>query len=109
MMEIDLKVELLVRQDVGRVKLAVVKIGIERTVGELTPNILDGRHVFGEYVDGAAKGRGSDGRGGAWTAIEVDSAKKLSRKEGPGVVRRRVRVVERNTVEVDIVVPIGKA
>ena len=60
-------------------------------------------------MDGAAKGRGSNGGGGAWTAVEVDAAEELRGEEGPGVVRRRVSVVERNAVEVDVVVAIGKA
>jgi len=39
----------------------------------------------------------------------VDSAEELSGEEGPGVVRRRVGVVERNAIEVDVVVAVGKA
>src|SRR5437870_8884905 len=108
-MNIDLEVELLVGKDVRRVKLGVVKIGIERAVGELTPNILHWRHVFGKDVDRAAKRRRSDGRGSAWAAIEIDSAEELSREEGPGVMRRRVGVVERDTIEVNVVIAIGKA
>ena len=106
---VDLEVELLTGKDVAGVILCVVKIGIERTVGELAADILDGRHVFGEQVDGAAEGRGSNGRGGAGTAVEVDAAEELSREEGPGVVRGGVGVVERNAIEVDVVVAVGKA
>src|SRR5258705_3085353 len=109
MVDVQMEVELLVGKDIGRIELAVVKISIVRTVGELTTDILDRRHVFGEQVDGAAKGGGSNCRGGAWTAVEVDAAEELRREKRPRVMRGGVGVVEGDAVEVDVVVAIGKA
>ena len=60
-------------------------------------------------MDGAAEGRGSDGGSRTGRAIEVNSAKPLRGEEGPRVVGRCVGVVERDSVEVDVVVAIGKA
>src|ERR1700712_3110384 len=101
-MDVDLEVELLVGKDVARVKLAIIKVGIERPIGELATDILDGRHIFREQVDGSTKGRGSDGRGCTGTAVEVDAAEELGREESPGVMRRRVSVIERNAIEVNV-------
>jgi hypothetical protein len=39
-----------------------------------------------------------------WAAIEVDSAEKLSREESPRVMRRRVGVVKRKTIEVNVTI-----
>src|SRR5271168_2014772 len=60
-------------------------------------------------MNGAAEGRGPDGGGGAGRAVKVDATDGLPGKESPGVMRRRVGVIERNTVEVDVVVTVGEA
>src|SRR5258705_9970452 len=101
MVDVQMEVELLVGKDIGRIELAVVKISIERTVSELTTDILDRRHVFGEQVDGAAKGGGSNCRGGAWAAGGVDAAEELGREKGPPGVGGGVGVVEEDAVEDD--------
>src|SRR5208283_3631625 len=60
-------------------------------------------------MDGAAKRGRPDGGGSTGAAVEVDSANPLGWKEGPGVMGRSVGVVERNAVEVDVVVAVDEA
>src|SRR5579862_1000328 len=59
-------------------------------------------------MDAAAKRCGPGRRGRTGAAIEVHSANPLRRKEYPRVMCGAVRVVERNAVEVDIVVTVRK-
>ncbi len=40
---------------------------------------------------------------------KVDSTQELRWEEGPGVMRRSVGVVERDAIEIDVVIAIGKA
>ncbi len=67
----------------ARIVFAVVKIGVEGAVRELTADVLDGRHVFREQVDGTPEGRGPNGGGGPGAAVEVDAAEELRGEEGP--------------------------
>src|SRR5882757_2476064 len=60
-------------------------------------------------MDGPSKGSGPNGRSSTGTAVEVDAAEKLRGEEGPGMVRRRVGVVEGNAVEVDVIVAVREA
>ena len=60
-------------------------------------------------MDGAAEGRGPDRGRSPGRAVEVDAAKPLRGKESPGVMGGRVRVVEGNAVEVDVVVAVREA
>src|ERR1700679_701618 len=60
-------------------------------------------------MNGASKGRGSDGGGGAGRTVEVDAAEPRTGEEGPGMMRGGVGVVERDAVEVDVVVPVREA
>jgi len=55
MVDVDLEVEPMTGQEVAGVVLCIVKIGIERTVGELTTTLWTGDNIFGEQMDGAAK------------------------------------------------------
>src|ERR1700742_3047507 len=56
----------------------------------------------------AAKGRWSDCGSRSWTPVEVDSSDPLRGEECPGVMAWRICVVERNAVEVDVVIAIRK-
>ena len=60
-------------------------------------------------MNGASEGSGSDVGGSAGTAVEVDAAEELRGEEGPGVMGRRIGVVERDAVEVDIVAAVREA
>jgi len=51
------------------------------------------------HVDGTAEIRRTDGRGGSGTAIEERLPDELPWEESPRVMRRRIRIVERNAVE----------
>ena len=60
-------------------------------------------------MDRPAKRRRPNGRGRPRRAVKIDPTHPLRGKKGPGVVRRRIRVVERDAVEVDVVVAVREA
>ena len=99
----------LARTEAAGVVGHVIKISVERAAGERRPQILNRRKVLRQQVNRSAKRRGPNGGRRSRRAVKVDSAQELRGEKCPRVMRRRVRVVERNAVEVDVVIAIREA
>jgi hypothetical protein len=99
----------LCRAECCRSRTAVIEIGVEGAVGEC-------RRGCSARARGSLESRWMEPPNGVGPmveacrgAVEVDAAEPLRREEGPGVVGRRVGVVEGDAVEVDVVVAVGEA